>query len=416
MIGLLRPYRGRLILMFAALLLEMGAGLAPPYLLGKAIDKIRSVKHFLGNRRRGDVRAVVRLVARRPPRRRREFRRTWSSYKKHSRLRRGASATPRLEAALLGADAQVDAQLLVVEHRFGPGLARRAATPTKPARNAAVIETMAGFLSGKSAVGLPSRSTQTVGLMTISSDRQEGAGEDRRHRAGGGEAPPDDRQQQRREVGAARDGEGEADHERDVLALEQRCRAARPRRRTTTVAMRATRTCFGSRGLPACARRARRCRATAREAPASVRPATTARMVAKATAAMKPRNGVPPSSSASSGAAMLPPASMPPITSRPTSADGAEADDGDDQVEVADEAGGVEHRRARRPGVRHGVEAHQDVRQPEQAEHQRQSERDGVDRIGHQPARLERRLAVARRDRRVEARRSQTRTAPAPAP
>jgi ABC-type multidrug transport system fused ATPase/permease subunit len=38
MIGLLRPYRGRLILMFAALLLETGAGLAPPYLLGKAID------------------------------------------------------------------------------------------------------------------------------------------------------------------------------------------------------------------------------------------------------------------------------------------------------------------------------------------------------------------------------------------
>ena len=38
MIGLLRPYRGRLILMFAALLLETGAALAPPYLAGKAID------------------------------------------------------------------------------------------------------------------------------------------------------------------------------------------------------------------------------------------------------------------------------------------------------------------------------------------------------------------------------------------
>jgi ATP-binding cassette subfamily B protein len=38
MIGLLRPYRGRLILMFAALLLETAAGLAPPYLAGKAID------------------------------------------------------------------------------------------------------------------------------------------------------------------------------------------------------------------------------------------------------------------------------------------------------------------------------------------------------------------------------------------
>jgi ATP-binding cassette subfamily B protein len=38
MLGLLRPYRGRLILMFVALLLETAAALAPPYLLGKAID------------------------------------------------------------------------------------------------------------------------------------------------------------------------------------------------------------------------------------------------------------------------------------------------------------------------------------------------------------------------------------------
>jgi ABC-type multidrug transport system fused ATPase/permease subunit len=38
MIGLLRPYRGRLILMFAALLVETAAGLAPPYLAGQAID------------------------------------------------------------------------------------------------------------------------------------------------------------------------------------------------------------------------------------------------------------------------------------------------------------------------------------------------------------------------------------------
>jgi ABC-type multidrug transport system fused ATPase/permease subunit len=38
MVTLLRPYRGRLALMFAALLIETGAGLAPPYLAGKAID------------------------------------------------------------------------------------------------------------------------------------------------------------------------------------------------------------------------------------------------------------------------------------------------------------------------------------------------------------------------------------------
>jgi ATP-binding cassette, subfamily B, bacterial len=38
MIGLLRPYRGRMVLMFVALLIETGAGLAPPYLAGHAID------------------------------------------------------------------------------------------------------------------------------------------------------------------------------------------------------------------------------------------------------------------------------------------------------------------------------------------------------------------------------------------
>jgi len=38
MIGLLRPYRGRMVLMLLALLLETGAGLAPPYLAGRAID------------------------------------------------------------------------------------------------------------------------------------------------------------------------------------------------------------------------------------------------------------------------------------------------------------------------------------------------------------------------------------------
>ncbi len=38
MIRLLRPYRGRMTLMFVALLIETGAGLAPPYLAGHAID------------------------------------------------------------------------------------------------------------------------------------------------------------------------------------------------------------------------------------------------------------------------------------------------------------------------------------------------------------------------------------------
>ena len=39
MIGLLRPYRGKVALMFAALLLATAAGLAPPYLAGLAVDE-----------------------------------------------------------------------------------------------------------------------------------------------------------------------------------------------------------------------------------------------------------------------------------------------------------------------------------------------------------------------------------------
>ncbi|HYC80204.1 MAG TPA: ABC transporter ATP-binding protein [Solirubrobacterales bacterium] len=38
LIGLLRPYRGRMALMFGFLLVETAAGLAPPYLAGRAID------------------------------------------------------------------------------------------------------------------------------------------------------------------------------------------------------------------------------------------------------------------------------------------------------------------------------------------------------------------------------------------
>jgi ATP-binding cassette subfamily B protein len=38
LIGLLRPYRGRMALMLLFLLIETGAGLAPPYLAGRAID------------------------------------------------------------------------------------------------------------------------------------------------------------------------------------------------------------------------------------------------------------------------------------------------------------------------------------------------------------------------------------------
>ncbi len=42
MIGLLRPYRGKVVLMFVALLIATGAGLVPPYLAGKAVDSVNS--------------------------------------------------------------------------------------------------------------------------------------------------------------------------------------------------------------------------------------------------------------------------------------------------------------------------------------------------------------------------------------
>jgi ATP-binding cassette subfamily B protein len=38
LLALLRPYRGRVILMFAALTVATAASLAPPYLAGRAID------------------------------------------------------------------------------------------------------------------------------------------------------------------------------------------------------------------------------------------------------------------------------------------------------------------------------------------------------------------------------------------
>ena len=38
LVSLLRPYRGRVILMFISLLLATGAALAPAYLAGRAID------------------------------------------------------------------------------------------------------------------------------------------------------------------------------------------------------------------------------------------------------------------------------------------------------------------------------------------------------------------------------------------
>ena len=68
----------------------------------------------------------------------------------------------------------------------------------------------------------------------------------------------------------------------------------------------------------------------------------------------------------------------------------AEADERRQQVEEADQEHRPHHRRARGLGVGHGEEAHQDVRQAGGAEHERQTERDRVQRLRQIGARAER--------------------------
>ena len=67
--------------------------------------------------------------------------------------------------------------------------------------------------------------------------------------------------------------------------------------------------------------------------------------------------------------------------------DGAEADDERQDVEVADEARGIEHGLTRGLGVGDGEEAHQNVRQAGRAEHERKPQRDGRYRVVDERAR-----------------------------
>ena len=68
----------------------------------------------------------------------------------------------------------------------------------------------------------------------------------------------------------------------------------------------------------------------------------------------------------------------------------AEADERRQQVEEADDEHRPDDRAARGLRVRHGEEAHQDVRQAGRAEHEREAERDRVDRRRQEGARPER--------------------------
>src|SRR5574343_635616 len=67
--------------------------------------------------------------------------------------------------------------------------------------------------------------------------------------------------------------------------------------------------------------------------------------------------------------------------------DGTGTEDDGDEEEQADEAGGVEHGFAGFLGVRHGEEAHHDVRQAGGTEQRGQRQRHSGDRVGHQLAR-----------------------------
>jgi hypothetical protein len=96
---------------------------------------------------------------------------------------------------------------------------------------------------------------------------------------------------------------------------------------------------------------------------------------------------------------MLPPPSRAPLTVEELwigqhEGDGTEADDEGQHVEVADPGRRPEHRLARLLGVGHREEAHQDVRQPGGAEHQRHAEADGRDRILDEAARAHDRDAL----------------------
>src|SRR5512143_851217 len=150
-----------------------------------------------------------------------------------------------------------------------------------------------------------------------------------------------------------------------------------------TVATRATVSCSAVSARP---RRTtlthRSCDSAA--APDSVSPATTARMVAKATEELGEQGGrhVAPRLH---------------LTDRIRSDEhhGPEPEHERHQVERADQPGRVEYRLPCRFRVGNRVEPHQDVRQAGGPEHERHAERDRVERLRHEPAGGQHRIAVA---------------------
>ena len=200
-------------------------------------------------------------------------------------------------------------------------------------------------------------------------------------RAAGRAVLPQHRHEQHREVGRGRDREGQRHHEGDVLLLEGDAQHHRDHTEHQGGDAR-TSTARQVESAAALLMTPWRRSCDTAEAPDSVRPATTARMVANATAEMKPRR-LPPTALARWIAAMLPPPIRPPLPpiQKPPSELGRH------QMMIAPKPmmkvrmlrssrsrGRPEHRLAGFLGIRHGEEAHQDVRQAGGAEHQRHAE------------------------------------------
>ena len=167
---------------------------------------------------------------------------------------------------------------------------------------------------------MPNAASQTAGTKDGQHDRGDQAEEAADHGAPGGQPFQNIDMSSTGKLARGRDREGQPHHEGDVLLLEDDAEQDgddaehhRGDLRDAQLLLLVGAALANTRGVEVVAER---------RAPASVRPGTTARMVAKATAEMKPRNRLPPTALARWIAAMLPPPEqraleLPPIEEMP---------------------------------------------------------------------------------------------------
>lgn len=196
------------------------------------------------------------------------------------------------------------------------------------------------------------------------------------HRATRGQFRPVHRKQNDREVTARRDGKRQPHHKGDVLILKQHAEDNGNHTQNQHGDFRYPQFfTFGRAFLKTLAYRS--CETA--DAPANVRPATTARMVAKATAEIKPRNRLPPTAFAVNGRHVVTTNQMARrvfiFRIRTNQHDRAEADNKGQNIEVAHKSGGVEHALTCFAGIADCKEAHQNVRQARRTKHQSQTQR-----------------------------------------